>query len=58
MSKIHRTFDDFFATATGLSGLYPYQRELATNASLPELLGVPTCVGKTATISRSTTMAS
>ena len=48
MSKIHRTFDDFFATATDLSGPYPYQRELATDTSLPELLSVPTGVGKTA----------
>ena len=48
MSKIHKTFDDFFATATGLSGLYPYQRELETDTSLPGLLSVPTGVGKTA----------
>lgn len=48
MSKIHKTFDDFFAAATRLSGPYPYQRELATDASLPELLSVPTGVGKTA----------
>lgn len=48
MSKIHKTFDDFFAAATRLSGPYPYQRELATDTSLPELLSVPTGVGKTA----------
>jgi len=48
MSKIHKTFDAFFSAATGLSGPYPYQRELATDASLPELLSVPTGVGKTA----------
>jgi len=48
MSKIHKTFDAFFSAAMGLSGPYPYQRELATDASLPELLSVPTGVGKTA----------
>ena len=48
MSKIHKTFDAFFSTATDLSGPYPYQRVLATDASLPELLSVPTGVGKTA----------
>ena len=51
-------FDAFFSAATVLSGSYSYQRELATDASLPELLSVPTGVGKTAPISRSTTMAS
>ena len=44
MSKIHKTFDAFFSAATGLSGPYPYQRELATDASLPELRSVPTGV--------------
>ena len=48
--KTNRTtdFDTFFAVATRLSGPYPYQRELATDVSLPELLSVPTGVGKTA----------
>ena len=30
MSKIHKTFDAFLFAATGLSGPYPYQRELVT----------------------------
>ena len=50
MPKMNHTtdFDAFFSSATGLSGAYPYQRELATDTSLPELLSVPTGVGKTA----------
>ncbi|MBI4454792.1 MAG: DEAD/DEAH box helicase [Acidobacteria bacterium] len=42
------TFDDFFQAATGIVEPYPYQRRLATGVELPELLDVPTGLGKTA----------
>ena len=41
-------FDDFFKQATGRD-CYPYQRAFAEADALPELLNVPTGVGKTAT---------
>ncbi len=41
-------FDDFFKQATGRD-CYPYQRAFAEDGDLPELLSVPTGVGKTAT---------
>jgi len=41
-------FDDFFKQATGRDP-YPYQREFAEDGELPELLNVPTGIGKTAT---------
>ncbi len=40
-------FDSFFQQATGRSP-YPYQGRLATRESLPQVLSVPTGVGKTA----------
>jgi len=42
-------FDDFFAQITGTSP-YPYQRRLATDPDLPELLRVPTGAGKTVAV--------
>ena len=41
-------FREFFQTATGKEDPYDYQRRLADNADLPELLDVPTGLGKTA----------
>lgn len=43
------TFKDFFRTATDGRDPYPYQERFAMAAELPELLNVPTGVGKTAT---------
>ncbi|MCA9050396.1 MAG: CRISPR-associated helicase Cas3', partial [Planctomycetaceae bacterium] len=43
------TFDDFFRIASGGRDPYPYQVRFATVDGLPELLSVPTGVGKTAT---------
>lgn len=42
-------FERFFTQATGLSGPYPYQRTLAEEA-WPEVLDVPTGLGKTAAV--------
>lgn len=43
-------FDDFFKQATGRDLTpYPYQRAFAEDGELPDLLNVPTGVGKTAT---------
>ena len=44
------TFDDLFQTATGGNTPYPYQRRFAQQDKLPELLSVPTGVGKTAAV--------
>lgn len=41
-------FDNFFKQATGRDS-YPYQRAFAEDGELPDLLNVPTGVGKTAT---------
>ena len=41
-------FDDFFKQATERD-CYPYQRAFAEDGEMPELLSVPTGVGKTAT---------
>jgi len=41
-------FDEFFKTATGGNSPYPYQKAIAEGDSIPELLSVPTGVGKTA----------
>jgi CRISPR-associated endonuclease/helicase Cas3 len=43
------SFDDFFRRATG-NAPYPYQRKLATGDDFPELLDVPTGLGKTAVL--------
>lgn len=43
------TFDKFFKEATGGQSPYPYQRQFAEGESIPQLLSVPTGVGKTAT---------
>ena len=43
------TFDEYFKKATGGQSPYPYQRVFAEHDSIPELLSVPTGVGKTAT---------
>jgi len=49
MRAIANDFDNFFRRATGIKGgPYPYQRKLATAAVLPELLKIPTGLGKTA----------
>jgi CRISPR-associated endonuclease/helicase Cas3 len=42
-------FDDFFQQAIGCVP-YPYQRVFAEDGELPELLNIPTGVGKTATV--------
>ncbi len=42
------TFDEFFKTATDGRSPYPYQKTIAEGDSIPELLSVPTGVGKTA----------
>lgn len=41
-------FDDFFKLATGRDR-YSYQRAFAEDGEVPDLLNVPTGVGKTAT---------
>jgi len=41
-------FAEFFKTATGGNSPYPYQKAIAEGDSIPELLSVPTGVGKTA----------
>ncbi len=43
------SFDELFKQATGNAEPYPYQRRFATVGTLPQLLSVPTGVGKTAT---------
>jgi len=43
------TFDSFFHSATGNPKPYPYQRRFAMGETLPQLLSIPTGVGKTAT---------
>lgn len=43
------TFDELFKQATGNRNPYPYQMRFATGGTLPQLLSVPTGVGKTAT---------
>ncbi len=43
------TFDDFFHQATERAP-YPYQRVFAEDGDLPELLNIPTGVGKTAAV--------
>ncbi|MEZ6032658.1 MAG: DEAD/DEAH box helicase [Planctomycetaceae bacterium] len=43
------TFDEYFKKATGGQSPYPYQREFAELKDVPQLLSVPTGVGKTAT---------
>ena len=43
------TFDQLFVRATGIdSGPFPFQRRFATEAALPNLVRVPTGLGKTA----------
>jgi CRISPR-associated endonuclease/helicase Cas3 len=44
------TFSQFFADATGGYSPYPYQESLADSAELPELLSIPTGLGKTAAV--------
>ncbi|MBI4454794.1 MAG: hypothetical protein HY644_02730 [Acidobacteria bacterium] len=41
------TFDDFFSKATGNNTPYEYQRRLATAEPFPDLLDIPTGLGKT-----------
>ena len=43
-------FDDFFHCATGFPKPYDYQRRLALAKVFPQMLGIPTGVGKTAAI--------
>ncbi len=43
------SFDDFFKTATGHDP-YRYQRRLAEEDPLPQLLNIPSGAGKTATV--------
>ena len=40
-------YDELFKQATGFPNPYPYQRRLALTADLPELLNIPTGLGKT-----------
>lgn len=47
MPHLDLTFDAFFEKATG-NPPYPYQRRLADDPDFPELLDVPTGMGKTA----------
>src|SRR5712671_4909222 len=42
------SFNQFFQTATGQPGRYPYQERFAEADSLPHLLRAPTGAGKTA----------
>lgn len=42
-------YDNFFQSATGNPEPYPYQRRFAAAVALPQLISVPTGVGKTAT---------
>lgn len=44
------TFDEFFNQATGGHSPYPYQRKFAEGQSNPDILSVPTGVGKTAAV--------
>ncbi len=43
-------YDDFFHKATGFDEPFPYQRKLALEGELPELLDIPTGAGKTAAV--------
>lgn len=44
-------YKKFFAAATGIKeGPYPYQVRLATEETFPELLDIPTGLGKTAAV--------
>ncbi|MES2788219.1 MAG: CRISPR-associated helicase Cas3', partial [Planctomycetota bacterium] len=43
-------FGDFFRRATQIIAPYPYQRAFAEDESLPELLSIPTGLGKTAAV--------
>jgi CRISPR-associated endonuclease/helicase Cas3 len=43
------TFDQFFLQTTG-NEPYPYQKRLATDPVLPQLLDIPTGLGKTAAV--------
>jgi CRISPR-associated endonuclease/helicase Cas3 len=43
-------YDEFFTQATGFSKPYDYQRQLALANELPNVLSIPTGVGKTAAI--------
>ena len=46
----YETFDEFFKSATGFYP-YPYQKKLALDGkNLPELINIPTGIGKTAAI--------
>ncbi len=42
-------FDAFFTQVTG-NAPFPYQRRLATDESLPQLLNAPTGAGKTVAV--------
>lgn len=44
-----RTFEEFFRAATG-NATFPFQRDFAQRPSLPELVRVPTGLGKTAMV--------
>ncbi len=50
MDNSNRQFDAFFAQATGFSKPYDYQRRLAVAAVFPQILDIPTGVGKTAAV--------
>lgn len=43
-------YDEFFTQATGFSKPYDYQRQLALANELPNVLSIPTGIGKTAAI--------
>ncbi len=50
MTSKYRAYDDFFKTATAGKQPYPYQVRLATCDAWPDLLSIPTGVGKTASV--------
>lgn len=48
---VQERYRKFFTSATGIEkGPYPYQIRLATEDPFPELLDVPTGLGKTAAV--------
>ena len=49
-NESNQQYDGFFTKATGFARPYDYQRRLALSEELPEVLGIPTGVGKTAAV--------
>ena len=48
--NMQQAYDQFFSQATGYPKPYHYQRCLAIAEKLPQVLGIPTGVGKTAAV--------